>query len=283
MAQVCSSVGGVVQGGRGNPQSLCLQHSSSSHCPKLRRSVRPLHVVAYKHSQNGQNAVEMFVASVDDLEELKERAQNGQQSERRLVPPPRAFKAVELVVKEETTAIDTYALETANLALQTKDKQIEALKRVLLERETQLKYTKSELMEARKELQSKEQLLQDSFNKLSKAAVERQELRDQLILSEKELSNKLEEVMSWSDGLSELNTIMESIDAETNSTIGSNGVSEPPSTLNQHSNGNTILSQENDENSAENILLKILQLSEEMLQVAKEDEQFLLAERKQLQ
>eukprot|EP01024_Parvocaulis_polyphysoides_P025960 TRINITY_DN2364_c0_g1_i2.p1 TRINITY_DN2364_c0_g1~~TRINITY_DN2364_c0_g1_i2.p1 ORF type:complete len:176 (+),score=28.97 TRINITY_DN2364_c0_g1_i2:106-633(+) len=175
-----------------------------------------------------------------------------------------------MVVKEDTASVE--ALKAANIALQTKDKQIESLTRALLERETQLKYTKSELMEARKDLQSKELLLQDAFNKLSKAAVERQQLRDQLILSEQELQQRLEEVMCWSDGLSELNSIVDSIDSHTadNNNDSSQAVAAAPQ-------------MQNNESSAENILFKILQLSEDMVKVAKEDEKQLLSDQQQLQ
>eukprot|EP01025_Chloroclados_australasicus_P059381 TRINITY_DN7505_c0_g1_i6.p2 TRINITY_DN7505_c0_g1~~TRINITY_DN7505_c0_g1_i6.p2 ORF type:complete len:283 (-),score=31.90 TRINITY_DN7505_c0_g1_i6:427-1200(-) len=232
--------------------------------------VRPLPVVAYKRGQNGYNSsqkpsvVEMFVASVDDLDDLKQQAQSGYQSEKRLVPPPRAFQAVEQIVKTETE--QSAALKAANFSLQAKDKQIESLKRALLERETQLRYTKSELLEARKDLQAKEQSLKEMFEQLSTAANERQELRNQLIASEQELEQRLQEVMSWSEGVEQLNEILESTEVENEKiaagTLEICPTQSPPTESNTHEVEKQYL----------DIFHKIYELSEQMVKQAKEDE-----------
>jgi len=98
--------------------------------------------------------------------------------------------------------------------IRQKDSEIAGLKGMLQQKEMQVVAARSELVDARVQLQEKDGALQSALEQLTSAARERSQLRKDLIGAQTELMETRGEIERWTIHLNQLKAVMDSVDVD---------------------------------------------------------------------
>jgi len=108
----------------------------------------------------------------------------------------------------------TKDLRQSEKVLRQKDTEISGLKGMLQRKEMQVVAARSELVDARVQIQEKDVALQTALEQLTCAAKERSKLRQDLIGAQTELMETRGEIERWTVHLNQLKAVMDSVDVD---------------------------------------------------------------------